>query len=321
MTEKKPEAITMEEFIENPPFPKFVQFETGTTCDAHCLMCPHDKMKRHGTATWTTIGKVIQEAIPKVESTCPFLMQEPLLEPRLIQILSNIRARNPTCKTVVYTNMSCLTEEQTQRIIDYDLLDELHISFYGPTKELYDKWQKGLDWQRTIDNIKSFHAYRESKHKKLPFITHHVLCVPELFVHQQKFVDLVGKSVDSIAFVQYDTFHGDVPDYGGDQTRFFGRTPAPRTPCQRLWTGLNVHFDGNVVPCCIDYNDENVMGNVHKNTLQEIWDGTEFMKFRNLHASGRWSEIPMCRNCVVHEYQFNQEWVRYWLQKSLIVTS
>jgi radical SAM protein with 4Fe4S-binding SPASM domain len=313
--------LSMEEFLENPPFPKFLQFETGTTCNAHCRMCPHDKMKRAGTATWGTIGKIIQEAIPKVDACCPFLMQEPLLEPRLIPILSNIRARNPACKTIIYTNMSVLSDEQIHRIVDYDLLDELHISFYGPTAELYDKWQRGLNWKRTLSNIQRFHAYRQQQHKQLPTITHHVLAVPELFVASQQFSELTAKHVDTIALVQYDTFHGDVADYGGDQTRFFGRAPAPRTPCQRLWSGINVHFDGNVVPCCIDYNDEHVMGNIHKNTLQEIWEGPAFQKFRSLHAQGRWSEIPMCRRCVVHEYQFNEEWVKFWLSRELITKS
>jgi radical SAM protein with 4Fe4S-binding SPASM domain len=278
-------------------------------------------MRRAGTATWTTIGKVIQEAIPKVDACCPFLMQEPLLEPRLIPILSNIRSRNPKCKIDVYTNMNALTPEQTHMIIDYDLLDHLHISFYGATKETYDKWQHGLDWQRTIDNIKSFHAYREQKHKTLPRISHHVIGIPELFIEQQKYAELTGKSVDEILIVQYDTFHGDVPDYGGDQTRFWGHAPAPRTPCQRLWTGLNVHFNGDVVPCCIDYQAEHVMGNIHENTLAEIWSNQKFQKFRMLHATGRWNEIPMCRNCVVSDYQFNPEWVKYWLQKQLTVKS
>jgi len=313
-------GFTMEAFIADPPFPKFLQFETATDCNTSCRMCPHSKMKRRGTATWTTIGKVIQEAIPKVDACCPFLMQEPLLEPRLVQILANIRARNPKCKTVVYTNMNALTDEQTHKIVDYDLLDELHISFYGATPESYGKWQPGLNWQRTLDNITKFHSYRERKHKRLPLINHHILGVPELFVEQQKFQQLTAKYVDSITLVQYDTFHGDMPDLGGDQTRFFGRTPAPRTPCQRLWTGLNVHFDGSVVPCCIDYNEEQVLGNINTDTLQQIWSGPEFVKLRRLHASGRWNEVSMCRKCVVHEYQFKESWVKYWLNRQVKVT-
>ncbi len=311
----------MEEFLENPPFPKFLQFETATTCNAHCLMCPHSKMKRRGnSASWTTIGKIIQEAVPKVDAVCPFLMQEPLIEPRLLPILSNIKARNPNAKTILYTNMAGLTREQTTKIIDYNLLDELHISFYGPTEELYKKWQPPLDWHKTRNNIIEFHGYREQMGKQLPVIQLHVLAVPEIVQAWKGYEDLTPH-VDSMALVQYDTFHGDVPNYGGDQTRFMGRAPTPRTPCQRLWNGLNVHFDGNVVPCCIDYDDMMVIGNIHQNTLEEIWMNDKFQRIRSLHMQGKWKELPLCQNCVVHEYQFSEEWVRYWLLKELTVNA
>lgn len=310
------ETLTMEEFLDAPPFPKFLQFETNTVCNAKCLMCPHSKMKRKGTASWSTIGKIIQQAVPKVDAVCPFLMQEPMLEPRLVPILANIKARNPIAQTILYTNMSVLSEEQTNKIIDYDLLNELHISFYGPTEQLYSKWQPPLNWQQTKTNIQSFYISRQNKQKQLPTITLHVLGVPEIYEAIQGYEPL-RPYVDQIAVVQYDTFHGDMPDYGGDQTRFFGRSPAPRTPCQRLWSGINVHFDGSVVPCCIDWDDQNVLGNIHQNTLEEIWSGIKFQKFRQLHMQGRWNEISMCRHCRVHEYQFSEDWVRYWLNKTV----
>ncbi len=40
-----------------------------------------------------------------------------------------------------------------------------------------------------------------------------------------------------------------------------------------------------------------------------------------LHAQGRWNDIPMCRRCVVHEYQFSQEWIQYWLSRELLLKS
>jgi len=278
-------------------------------------------MKRRGQrATWGTIGKIIQEAVHKVDLVCPFLMQEPLIEPRLIPILANIKVRNPNVETVLYTNMNALTDEQTSKIIDYDLLNELHISFYGPTSELYKKWQPPLDRNQTIENIKKFHTYRQQRGKRLPQILIHVLGVPEIFKEWKAYEELAPYA-DGIAIVQYDTFHGNMHDYGGDQTRFMGTMPAPRTPCQKLWKSLNVHFDGNVVPCCIDYDDENVMGNIHHNTLEEIWTNDKFQKMRNLHMQGRWNEIPMCKNCIVHEYQFSKDWIVYWLNREVTVKS
>jgi len=307
-------TVSTEEFLDNPPFPKILQFETATTCNAHCLMCPHDKMKRRGTAKWSLISKVIREAVPQVETVCPFLMQEPTLEPRLVSILANIKQRNQKCTTAVYSNMAYLPNKTLKQIVDYDLLDELHISFYGPTEALYEKWQPPLKRAVTVKNIQKLFVYRHHMKRLKPKITLHVLSVPEIIEASSGYKDVVN-FVDKVGNVQFDTFHGDIPDYGGDQTEFMGRPPKPRTPCQRLWSGINIHFDGSVVPCCIDYNDENVMGNVGKDSLADVWGGLNLQKFRRLHMERRWNEIDMCRECKVHEYQFSSEWVDYWLSR------
>ena len=162
---------SIEAFVENPPFPKSTQFETNTHCNAHCLMCPHPKMKRTGTAKWSTINKIIYEAAPRSTSMCPFLMQEPMLEPRLPAILANIKQNNPSCATVVYSNMSVLPEATLKCIVDNSLLDELHISFYGPTPELYSKWQPPLNRETTVENIRRFGLYRTERKKVRPLIT------------------------------------------------------------------------------------------------------------------------------------------------------
>lgn len=307
--------------LENPEFPKIVQFETSTTCNANCLMCPHDKMKRRGTARWSLISKIIREVTEQdIEVICPFLMQEPLLEPRLVPVLANIKQRMPKVTTAVYTNMSVLSDETIHHIVDSALIDELHISFYGPTEELYAKWQPPLKREVTVENIKRLYEYRQKKQRSKPVMTLHVLSVPELILAAHGYNDM-RMYVDRVGNVQFDTFHGDIPDLAGDQSLFMGKPAMERTPCQRLWSGINVHFDGSVVPCCIDYDGENVLGNATKDRLTKIWVNKDFQRFRKLHMQGRWNEIDMCRECVVHEYQFSKEWIEYWRSREVTVKS
>lgn len=273
-------------------------------------MCPHPKMNRKGTANWSLISKIIREAAPQCGSICPFLMQEPTLEPRLKDILANIKQNNPACATVIYSNMGVYNPKVWRFILNYNLLDELHISFYGPTRELYNKWQPPLKWEKTIKNIHNLSRLRKKMQKTKPTITMHVLNVPEILeksANYKVFEDIV----DAVVLVQYDTFHGDMPDYAGDQTKTMGQ-PAPRTPCQRLWTGMNIHFDGSVVPCCIDWRDQHVIGNANTQSLAEIWTSEKFRILRQLHIQRRWDEIDMCRECTVHEYQFSKEWIEIW---------
>jgi radical SAM protein with 4Fe4S-binding SPASM domain len=308
-----------DDFIENPPFPTFTQFETSTVCNAKCLMCPHPKMKRRGTAKWSTINKVIREAAPKSGSMCPFLMQEPMLEPRLHSILANIKQNNPCCNIVVYSNMSVLHGD-FERIIKDDLLAELHISFYGPTKELYAKWQPPLNWEKTQENIRQVKRWKQKYGKARPVTFLHVITVPELVNSFKDYEIVKDQSVDQAVLVPFDTFHGDIEDYAGDQAKYLG-VPAERSPCMRLWTGLNVHFDGTVVPCCIDYNEMVKLGNVNTQSLEEIWNSEPFRLMRLKHAQGKWGEIPLCSDCKVHESQFSKEWREYWKNKDCLTVT
>ena len=49
--------------------------------------------------------------------------------------------------------------------------------------------------------------------------------------------------------------------------------------------------DGNVVPCTQVSNNELVMGNVNENTLEEIWNGEKYKKFREMHVTGKFAKI------------------------------
>ena len=272
-------------------------------------MCPHDKMKKRQPAKWSLISKIIRETAPNVDACCPFLMQEPMLEPRLASILANLKQNNPQTTTIVYSNMSKL-HPQFEQIIEQGLLDELHISFYAPTEELYRKYQPPLNRTETLTNIKKAAGYRLKHKRTKPELILHILSIPEI-IDNIKGYDDVLPYVDRACNVQYDTFHGDIPDLAGDQTVYMGK-PKKRTPCQRLWGGINIHCNGNVVPCCIDYKEEHVMGNINEESLKDIWTGKRFTEFRKLHLEGKWDSIPMCKNCTVHEYQFSEEWVTFW---------
>ncbi|MBU1173362.1 MAG: SPASM domain-containing protein [Proteobacteria bacterium] len=67
--------------------------------------------------------------------------------------------------------------------------------------------------------------------------------------------------------------------------------------CARSQTHIYVLWDGSVTTCCFDVNGVNTMGNVKEHTLREIWESDRYQTFRQLHCDGRFSEIPVCRDC------------------------
>ena len=295
--------------------PTFVQFETETRCNANCRMCPKSKMKRRGKATWTTLIEVIEEILPHATETCPFLMQEPLLEPRLIPILNNIRYTTPSVKVTIYTNMAAMTEELARKILETRAVSKICVSFYGPTEEIYRRWQPPLDWHKTKENIKRFIRLRDELGFNKPRVELHVIAAWELYnaetipIYQEEWLGVV----DQISCVYYDTFCGRMPDLSDPEFRFSDHVePKERAPCARLWGGLNILSSGDVVPCCLDYEGEYPMGNINKTHVKKIWRGEKFNEFRRLHLERRFDEMPLCRDCIVWKTPSDHKWQQKW---------
>jgi radical SAM protein with 4Fe4S-binding SPASM domain len=70
----------------------------------------------------------------------------------------------------------------------------------------------------------------------------------------------------------------------------------PDNACPWIYYSLAVHVNGDVVPCCRDPRGQEVMGNLFRQDLDEIWNGPRYRDFRaRIHANQGGVEI--CRLC------------------------
>ena len=71
-------------------------------------------------------------------------------------------------------------------------------------------------------------------------------------------------------------------------------------PCDVVWGGragtLNVLYNLDVAPCCMT-RDAIVLGNLRKNTLEEIFTGETYTAFRRAWWEMRPGDIPVCNTC------------------------
>jgi hypothetical protein len=247
-------------------------------------------MKKRDPMPTAMIYKVIDEMAPHVDSILPFLYQEPMMEPRLLSILQRVKCRNPNCSTAIYTNAALLTKDRSNIIIQSGWLDQIFISFYGPTEELYNKYQQGLNWARTKQNIRDLMQNREGHTK--PYVTMWYIELPDLMAEIDKMKPLADL-VDRFGVVAYETFCGLNPElvsYPG----------TVRKPCARLYQGMNILCDGTVVPCCLDYSGSVPLGNAVEENCLDIWNGDKMLKLRQLHLTEQWDQLPdLCRTCTV----------------------
>jgi radical SAM protein with 4Fe4S-binding SPASM domain len=67
--------------------------------------------------------------------------------------------------------------------------------------------------------------------------------------------------------------------------------------CWKMWHSCVITWDGKIVPCCFDKDAHHVLGDLKKNTFQEIWNSEKYNQFRATLLRSR-NEIEMCKNCT-----------------------
>jgi radical SAM protein with 4Fe4S-binding SPASM domain len=67
--------------------------------------------------------------------------------------------------------------------------------------------------------------------------------------------------------------------------------------CRMLWTELTVLWDGLVVPCANVFERQNLLGDLSRQSLDEVWNGPALQALRAAHLRDEVSGIPVCATC------------------------
>lgn len=258
-----------------------VRYEVTDKCNAACIMCPRDLHTRpHGIMDQDKYERSIDEV---VELGCKQVtltgFGEPFLDKNLEKKISYAKSKG--LRTYVITNGSLL-HARGQAIADAGL-DELRISFYGMSSETYDYIMQKLDFHKSKKGILEFLEVRGDTKVMISYLKFHSN------EHYSEFLDFWEHRVDSVEVWKPHNF-GDGRNYRMRQ--------GIKTSCGRPKNGpLQIQWNGEVVPCCYDYNNQIVLGNAFDTPVMEVLHGKEYNRLREAHASGNFHEFPYCDNC------------------------
>ena len=66
--------------------------------------------------------------------------------------------------------------------------------------------------------------------------------------------------------------------------------------CTLPWEVMTVTWNGEVVPCCYDYDAKMVLGNMANQSLADIWNGEKLQAIRSEFIANKVTN-PLCRHC------------------------
>lgn len=149
----------------------------------------------------------------------------------------------------------------------------LRVSWYGEKAE------------KVQENIARFWRLRKELGKDKPYICLKVLDSKTAETIRHDFQGIADEiSVEQLHTIGSDLVH--LKSYSG-----------PQIACPYPFYNLVVKSNGDVVPCCVAWEQSLVVGNVKEDSLLSIWRGERLARLHRLHLAGRSNELPACEKC------------------------
>jgi molybdenum cofactor biosynthesis enzyme MoaA len=282
---KRPPQQIEEQVSALPP--DHAQIQTVTGCNAACIFCPNGKTQRHipigRRMDWNLYRSIVDQCIALgIRRYSVYLMNEPLLDRELPERIGYISAR---IKKPQYSKITShgglLTERMAMGLLDSGL-DKLKISVQSLNPDNY--WNNmRLPPEKTLRNIDRFLELKKKGGYHKPRLE--IVMVDSIQTRKEipsirrywkdRGIKLYIEPVENRADQE------NIRDtaVGADQLRAFAW-------CRRLMEQIYILYDGRMVQCCADWEQQSIMGDLTKESLADIWLGERYSDRRRRFAAG-----------------------------------
>ncbi len=284
-----------------PEFPRVLQIQTTTGCNADCIFCPYGAThgtQPHGRMSADLFGRILDEAARHdVRRISPYLMNEPLLDPDIAARIREINRRVPQARVVLTTNGHYLTRERAEDLLDLrEGLHELTVSVQGVDPEAYARTMRGnMNLERTITNVLTFSELQRRRRQERPRLW--VTMVDTALIDVRAAVRFWGERGVASRYTMLENRGGhieDAADLSPDGTMDL------YDDCPRPFRQAYILFNGDMVLCCVDYARSQVLGNVAHGGIEGVWNGPVARETRRLYIDRQTDRLPLCGHCRIH---------------------
>jgi radical SAM protein with 4Fe4S-binding SPASM domain len=274
-------------------FPPQVVIESTAACNLRCVHCSHSVMTRaKGHMPMTLYRKIIDEiadTAPHTEVWPTFYGEAFLLDYRLFYMLQYAKRRGLT-NVVLNTNGTRFSGEVAEWVIESGL-DLVMFSLDGFSAPVFESIRVGAQRQVIYDNIERLLAMKAALGLQRPRV-------------EVQFSMMDGNEHEVAAFRDYWLRRGaDVKVR--EKLTWTGTVHASnldprigRIACPWALRTCAIHWNGDVVTCAVDYDGRWVAGNVHRDRIQDVWNGAHRV-MRQRHLDHEFQSLPEpCRQCL-----------------------
>jgi MoaA/NifB/PqqE/SkfB family radical SAM enzyme len=284
------------------PPPDRLYIESTNICNLSCIMCPtgrQEQVRRKGIMDFDLFRAIVDEMAPHVQATTLHIWGEPLLHPRLLDMIAYCRTKG--LRSEISTNATLLNEERSKQILDAGL-GAIYLCLDGMRPETYEAIRVNADYEKTNAHIRRFLELKQAGGYKGTFVNLQIIEMERTVGEVDEFVaawKLPG--VDRINVKPFDSWAGQISDINllePDEDPL----PPQRYACPNLWYHTHVYWDGRIAMCDRDFNLAYDLGNVRNPDgtvhVLENWNGPKMQGLRQLHVRNELAKVTPCNSCT-----------------------
>ncbi len=287
--------------------PTQVVLEATNRCNLNCPYCmvgmQNELISKHGSASHSLmtrpLGVMSEEVFYVVLNNLKefgirkvylHFQGEPFLNP-LTPRLAKILKQNKF-EVGIFTNGMAFNDKNTKEVADAEI-DLIRFSVDGASPETYKKNRVGGDFNKVFENMKRVALAHRTKNTRLEW----QFIALKNNEHEVEKARHMAKEIGIHFFIK--GFRETDPELAPKNSKY--KASFLNKPCKDIYRSLGIYWNGDIVPCCYDTDDFEVMGNVKKNGLSDIWNSHKYRDFRARvdNALIKPEEEPsLCKSCL-----------------------
>lgn len=238
-----------------------------------------------------------------------YTMGEPLIHPDFPEMVSYAKSKGISEYIETVTNGSLLNPDLNQKLADCGI-DRIRISIEGIDSETYQKvCNANLKMEALVENIKDL--YMKTRGKVEIYVKTVDVSV-DTAEKKEKFYQMFEHISDKMFIENIGPIWPDFDeldekyDYSG-QKLMGGMMKDCLKCCPVIFYGMVVNPDGDVTPCCADWERGYIYGNAMETPINEIWGNEKMKFFWKEMLKGNRSRFGSCRKCKYLNYVVNDD--------------
>lgn len=303
---------------------KYVQIQTQGACNANCVFCPWIESwhaKNYGVMDRALFSRILDMLLPWKDNIeaggkiCPYLMQEPFVDKRMLELCEEIQEKFPGAILELSTNGALLTPDKVEKLIP--MLEgkphEIWVSHHGINKATHEEIMK-INHERSTGHL--INLIKEARGRLRIRVRgsgssrnntgRHWFTRQEYFDYWRR---LANENNFDLGWIDLDyfTYHdraGTIhrEERGANQNNV-GKVreigPENRFACSRLQDWLHVMWNGDLRLCCMDYHGEVKLPNLNDMTISEYYLSRDFANLKDKVTGRVESEDDfICKRCT-----------------------